>query len=98
MRRTALSARILRRAAAKLAFRASRSSAIAASSRFAVSATSMRMGAAARGIYQLLVLRNISSYLATVAGIFSGVVVYGVLMIVFKELDSNMARQILGRR
>ena len=56
------------------------------------------MGAAARGVYQLLVAQNISSYLATAAGILSGVVIYGVLMVLLKELDNDMVRQILGRK
>lgn len=56
------------------------------------------MGIAARMTYGVMVLQNISSYFATVGGIGCGVVVYSVLMILFKELDHDMVRRILGKK
>ena len=56
------------------------------------------MGISARMAYGFMVLENISSYLSTVGGILCGVLVYGILMILFKELDREMVQRILGKK
>ncbi len=56
------------------------------------------MGVAARMTYQWMVLENIRSYFATIGGIGCGILVYGLLMFLFKELDQDMLKRILGKK